>query len=445
VGDNVKLSDVSDFLGNAWYEKSGLFATLLFVTLAVLGALHGAPAGNIIAALVFLYFIICAAWWWSRRPPKTPKNKIGFLVSIACSDDKESQKLHEDFVQPLRNLIKSGKTGHAFHFMVLPQFLAREVVDHEQALSMRLRTRSHFVLYGRVRLRRLGGQEHHVINLEGIVAHKPVSDDVQKQLAVEFAELLPRNLTVAAENDLLTFQVTSEWADVVARYVIGLAAAVSGDLSYAEELFNDAYQRIQVKNHNFPVYHKLTERIPVRISELYQVRILAIAQEWAETRAPNNWEQIEAQLKRLHPVHRTGNPMIFAEAILQFVKYRNVEGALTLLKNASDAENAIWHLNVAFLRAYNDDLKRAAQHYRKAAFFEVDANTVSQVESFMVWVLEQEPQKKAQLHYCLGIFNWRIKGDKIQAKKDLANFLRLSTPTAFGKERQLAEKWIKQL
>ena len=43
----------------------------------------------------------------------------------------------------------------------------------------------------------------------------------------------------------LLFQFTTEWAELVAKYVIGIAAALSGEIDYAETLYQDVLGKIR--------------------------------------------------------------------------------------------------------------------------------------------------------------------------------------------------------
>jgi hypothetical protein len=74
----------------------------------------------------------------------------------------------------------------------------------------------------------------------------------------------------------------------------------------------------------------------------------------------------------------------------------------------------------------------------------VTADVLTQLEDFMCWILEEEPDKY-QFHYCLGFFNWKAKGDNIQGQKDLEKFLELGSEKEFVKERELAKEWIKEI
>lgn len=70
--------------------------------------------------------------------------------------------------------------------------------------------------------------------------------------------------------------------------------------------------------------------------------------------------------------------------------------------------------------------------------------TLSEVEDFIVWVLEEEPDKY-QYHYCLGFFNWKIKGDLHQSVNDFEAFLSNIKQGEFVKERDLAQQWISEI
>ncbi len=74
----------------------------------------------------------------------------------------------------------------------------------------------------------------------------------------------------------------------------------------------------------------------------------------------------------------------------------------------------------------------------------VEPDIIDQVESFLCWVLEQDPEKY-QLYYCLGFFNWKTKGDVVQAEKDFNKFLVAGREGEFDKEKELVEKWVVEM
>lgn len=441
----MNLRETSDFFGRSWFEKRGLVAAILAVTVGLfplllsnIGALWG------IFGTLATNILIAVFWWLSRQPPITPDDKIGFLISISCTDDQESKQLQEDFVRPLRDLLKSGKTGHAFHVMEMPPHISSTTQDIDEAQALRIKCRAHFMIFGRVRLREINGKLVHVLDLEGAVSHNPVPEHISQTLSQEFTELMPRKLHVAKENDLLAFQFTSEWTDIVARYVIGLASAISGDWDYAETLFLDVKSKLHGKSTKFPIYLKLKDRVPLRISELYQARALANYRKWVESKNNDFLLKVEENLTHLALAHQESRETLYLRVILSFVLRGDTNDAIEIIKKIKEPENPLWHLNMAFLLGYQKKLKNAIRHYRIAAEIEISPELLSQVEDFIVWVLQEKPDQP-QLYYCLGFINWKIKGDLVGAIQDLEKFLMSVALLGMEKEMELAEKWIKEI
>lgn len=435
------------FLRKHWYSKEGIVVAEIFSFSALVGFAHLLGLKNLVALILFSIFSLVLFFFWlfSMKPPKTPKNKVGFLISIASSDENDAKKVKEDLVVPLMQLVKSGKAGKSFHFMELPQHLAEKILDPDQAELIRIRSGAHFMLFGRVRKRQLDdGKIHHFFDFEGTVAHQPVSDQVSKSLSAEFSELLPRKIQIPSENDLFSFQFTSEWAHIVAKYIIGIAAACSGDIFYAEKLFDDVRDGLTTKDKSFPVYAKLNERLPIRKAEIYEAMATSIHRQWAISYDPELVPQINDWLDKIDTNHQS-RPAVYAlRAICAFVTHKNVDGAMDFMKKLEQQANPVWNLNMAFLYGYNRDLKHSIQQYRAAAQLLIEIEVINQVEDFLNWAIEENPDQY-QLNYCLGFFNWQVRGDNLQAKNNFLKFLKLCQPNEFLKEKELTSNWISKI
>lgn len=439
------LKDTAQFLEEYWYKKSGLVTAEIGAISAVSALLASTGAGWLTWLFLFLLMLcIYLCWRYTTRPPIVPKNKVGFLVCITCADEKELTTIVEDFIAPLRRLVKSGKAGDTFHFVEMPQHFSRQVIDADSANEMRIRCKAHFMIYGRARRRIINGKEKHIIELEGAVAHQPISDQVQKNLVTEFSELMPRNVHVSTENDLFAFQFTSEWAEVVARYIIGIAAACSGDIKYAEDLYLDVLSRLQNKDQNFPVYRKLKERVPLRLAELYEAMALACLAKWTETHDSSYLTETDDWLDKIDPACKDRDTALNLRAITLFLIRRSVDEAIGLLKKVRDDGNRIWQCNMAFLYAYKGNLKQAIRHYRHASKCNFEQDNFYQIEDFINWILEQEPTKY-QLYYCLGFINWKIKEDRVLALENFNKFLELRIDNEYLQEKDLLANWVDEL
>lgn len=450
--DSNSPGGLADFFNNQWHTNAGVAAALVVTLVTAESLLVGGDAAWWVHLVIqaLLLPLVFVTWWVLRQPPRTPKNKIGFLVSLASEDDSEASRLRQDFLNPLQRLIKSGESGKAFHFIQLPKRFAENIVDEEDALQARIKSRAHFMLYGQVRLRQIGGKEKHVIELEGIVTHKEIPQHLSKSLSTEFSELLPRRVQIDTENDLFSFQFTSEWAEVVAKYIIGVAAAISGDSGYAEQLYRDVLGRLDTKDRTFPVFQKLSDRLPNRIAELYEARANDAYRKWLDGSEP-----LPALIDEFHidlqeaRKYRTvpKDELKYLLAIDAFLHGRDIQAAIDFLKipkGVNSKSKGLWHLNMAFLEGYQGDLKRSSTHYSEAAKCALEIDVLVQVEAFACRVLDFEPDA-CELLFCLGSFNRLVKGDRQQAIKDYESFLKHDCSSAYAKERKLAEKWITQL
>jgi len=443
---SVTLDKIIEHIQNNWHTKISLILSIFVASILEISLLIYSKVDlNFSIVIIFVSVILLiGTWLYAKKIPTTRKGKIGFVVCIACSTDDEEKKIREDFIIPLRQLIATGQTGAAFYFIEIPQYVARTVIVPDDANELRLKCKAHFVLYGRVRLRELNGVMQHFIDLDGVVTHRPITKKVSKSFSDEFAELLPRKIGIPTENDLLTFHFTSEWAIIVAKYVIGIAASYSGDLDYAESLYIDSLEQLQTKDHGFPVYAKLIQRIPKRISELYEARAQVSYLRWSKEHQLSDIQQLEKNLSRIDVSRQMQPRVLNLRAIDLFISKRDAKGALRILKQSSEKNSAVWHLNVAFLFAYSCDLKNALRHYKKAITFPIDSATISQIEDFICVIIEDEP-KKYQLYFSLGYFNWKVKGDKKQAIKDFRKFLSSGSDSEFVSDKELVRSWLTTL
>lgn len=450
MADEFKANEIEKFLTKSWYTPLGLTISLIISNLTLIGLasqLDSMPGWISVTFILACNFIIPIVWILTKRPPKAEHGKLGFLVSISYSDDDESKKLQDDFIIPLKNLVHSGRAGNSISFIELPQRFARNITKNNSQLEIRKISsacRCHFALYGRVRYRKLAGKERLIIELDGIVSHAPIDKSISDQLAAEFTELLPRRVNFDSEIDLIGFDFTSEWVDIVARYIIGIAAAFSGDLDYAETLYLDTKDRLAGKREDFPVYKKITERLPIRISELHEARARMAFHAWTKLRDQNSINLLGRALALVDKTRKEIPEILNIRAIYIVIIEKNASTAIALLKKLKAIEEPVWNYNMAFLHCYHGNLKLAIRHYRKALLKPVNIQIINQIEDFYYWIIAEEPNKY-QLYYGFGFFEWKTKGDLIQAKKDLSQFIKNADSNKYESEIQLANKWLTEI
>jgi hypothetical protein len=439
-------SEIAQFLEQKWFEKSGLGASILVCSIGSVLLLTGESDGIWIRLLVAIVaaVLILAIWLYSRKTPKTKNGHVGIVIAITCESDEESQRFRADFIAPLRSAVQSGISDGRIELIELPRFLATQISDERTALDIIRKARARLIIYGSVRRRGNGTDRFCRMDLRAAVSHNPISLETSKAFGKEFSEILPSSIKIPADQEFVGFTFTSDLTEIVSKYVLGIAAGLSGDLAYAESMFLEVREKLSRKQGKVPTFTKLNERLPVRLAEVYEARANAAYFAWRKAPSQEAVEDIGKYIKAMEGPGIFRLPSYYSiSAIYQFLSDRNVAAALSILKNIRNS-GGIWNLNVAFLNAYKGNLKSATRNYKSSAARDVDSDIIGQVEDFLCVILENEPDKY-QLHFCLGLFNEHIKGDKLRAIADYKVFIASGDAEEFPSERELARNWIMKL
>lgn len=364
---------------------------------------------------------------------------------IAYEDENHGRRLRNDFVARLQSLLHREGPGYPIDLRIQPGAFVEELTNRSAIERFMQQTRGHFLLWGRARQRRLDGEVHHVLELDGWVRHARIQRKVQKKLAGEFQEVFPRNLLIAQENDLFSLRITAAWLEISARYVVALAALVSNDLAYSEQLLRGLETRLKEEKGLPPPLAKIKNRVPLRIGEIVRIRIHRLGLAYQLKRDPELLRQAVPLLDELERYGQTNYSALLHRAQCQFVLDRDVAGALQALERCSKVPDPTWRYSRAFLLAYEGRLSEAGAELRKAFKKDpADPSVPVQSEEFIHIVLEQEPDK-AQLYFLLGAINLKAKDDKASARRDLEAFLTSTDAAAYPREKEVARKWIRKI
>jgi len=418
---------------------SGVLLALARIDLSTVSTLEWVAVG-LSAVIPWL------AWFASRRPPRHKKGSVGFGVAISFEDEDQEARVRADFIDRLEKLLGARSSDSAWDFLEFPQRFARELKGRETAVALAEQARSHFLVFGSSRLRVINGKPTHVLNLEGLVRHVPVAEETSRKLAGEFRDVLPSSLLITQENDLFSLQVTAGWVDAAAQYIVGIAALISGDLDYSEQLLLELEASLgQASGPAPPTIAIIRNRLPTRIAEVLRVRAARASMEYQMTRDTSHLERAEpilARLEKYDPAWYSGHLL---RAICSFVLRRDLSAAHAALDNCTGISDPTWRYSRAFLHAYEGDLRAAWDEYRPAFRQSLAETSVPvQSEEFIHDVLDTEDDK-GHLHFCLGLINHRVKEDLASARRDFARFLSVTDADAFPKEHELAGQWIAQL
>ncbi len=367
---------------------------------------------------------VVGVWWFTHRIPRCPPDKVGIVIAVVADDADEARQIESDFVREIIARFHEEHGASNFHVMVLPPFAAAHVV-HDKRMGFFLeKCRGHLILSGFARRRIVDGKEAHLLQLEGAVRHAPLPKALSEAFAREFGEAFPRKLIIPKDGDVFAFEVGSGWIDLSVRYVVAIAAHLSGDFAYAEGLFLSVERRITETKNLSEILRPIARDIPKRLVGLYDVWRGYLARQYFLRREISTLEktdQVAAKLLDRDPSNYGG---LLTRAMCHFCLRRDVVKARMCLKSCEAVQDAAWRYSMAFLSAYEGNLKKAHDEYRKA--FRAprpDPTLALQCEEAILAVVRDEPEKQ-HLQFCTGLINYNAKEDFSAAKRDFELFLK---------------------
>src|SRR3990172_198044 len=260
------------------------------------------------------------------------------------------------------------------------------------------------------------------MDLHGLVRHAQVANIVSKRFGRDFRQVLPNRLVIAPDGNMFACEFAATHMALVARYVIGTAAALSGDLQYAEQLLLDAEQRLNqiTQQGTAAPISVLLHKVQRRIRELYQQWLGGLVAEYTFRRDIDALREAEQIAKKLEQYAPSDYSLHQCTAICAFVFRKDLAEARLAINKCRAINDAAWRYSEAFLYAYEGDLENAYRSYRKAFQSPLDDPTVpNQCEDFIQTVIDEDPARY-WLHFCLGLINYQGKGDMQAARRDLA-------------------------
>ncbi|MCX5721038.1 MAG: hypothetical protein NT179_03280 [Nitrospirae bacterium] len=278
----------------------------------------------------------------------------------------------------------------------------------------------------------------------GLAQHAPIALDVSKQFSKDIDLAFPRKALIRETEELRGFELARDLVGVASRFILGIASLLSGDPVSAFDLHYGVWtelKRNEEKGLDWPGPKQLT----ARVANVLVVDGLNAADLRFTKKTPNYLEDMRRFLDVVQEIDPSNYSGHLLKGIYLFSSSRDIESAKKEIKKAENSRDAAWLWGLAFLDAYDGRLEDAHKTYQRAFRSLVSDNTALQVETFVVDVLNLEPNKM-QLWYCLGMINYFYKEDLESARKDFSKFLEQAEPSGkFPKSVELAKKYLTEL
>lgn len=438
------LKFIFDLVKSEWHNPITLLFVLVAAAMMILAIDLSKVDVQTVLAIAIVSIGIVIIWKYSNRLPKTNKNKVGFIVAIKISKNMDDEQLKSDFADNIKKLLNRSSYRYQFHFLLYPQHFAKKITTHDDAKKYLIESKGHFILFGHLKQRLINGKQHHILDLDGGVRHRPLPAEWQKQFAKEFGELLPKRMLFKVENDIFSFEITSNLIQLISKYIVGNAAYLSGDFDYSLSLFNDIRKELENQSSRFPSILKIKKKLPEKIVDVNLAKIDQAFENWKLTKDPENLQASLPYFEVIEKLNPNNYSYLLRNAIRYFVIDRNISKAKQEIHKCRHEDNPAWRYSNAFLFAFENDLDFASKQYQEAFRKTENSQLPIEVEEFIIWVLQEHPEK-TQLYYCLGLINYFGKKDFISAIRDFRMFLDLTPSGLFVKQKKEVREYITEI
>lgn len=425
---------------NSFQTVTGLLSAYA-ISILIFAPLHMAIGDDFnfeyVAYVAWFVALTCYWFFYRYRLPRNRKKMVGVVVALVAKD-QDSRKLKKQFVEELRKKFRSSDLQDVFNVISLPDRHAVQITDEQSIKKQNLKIKAHLYLYGEVIKERDGDHDRYFINLDGRVSHLPVPIAVSNELSFDFRQLLPKEFSLSELFGFRCIKATSRIAYLTARYVVGVAAFLSGDPFLAYRLHRDLEIELEAYND----INSEFERTEAEVSkiDLKYIRVLLLklrvlisneAVIIARIYQLNNDEQrCIAHLKVALEKDPNNYSAYLLQAIVYFIYEKNTVAAMKCIKKARKLSRNLsheWRYSEAFILFWNEKFEDAYKSCQKLILHSYlrEDETVNDVETFNLNILEN-CDNKPQLYFWIGFLMLKKRGDMILAKKYFQSFLEKS-------------------
>lgn len=414
-------------ISNNWQNPITIII-LIIVTISFwffsgkLNSLNNLNAYSLFVIMLFEYIL----WYFSTRIKKIQKDNIGIVIAITTENESIQERLRNDFIDNIREVIKSGSYKQ-FQVINLSNYHSKKIKENPQKNCIKYHklTNGTFLVFGHCAKRMHKEKEYYYLKLEASVIHSLIPKPISYAFSGDMSKIFPRDCFVSVTNEILEFKIEAQKMGFSAKYIIGMASFFSKDFitafklhfSLINELEKNSSKHSDSDNVILGIIKSLTINILI-IESIILARIKYVYE--------NNIDKMNYFIEIIQKYEPNNYDAHLLKAIYFFLKSRDIESALNEINKAKSKKDAAWLYSKAFLLAYHgDDLTQVYHVYQQAFKGSAALIVPIEVEEFILKILESEVEK-IQLCYCLGLINFFKKEDYLLANEYFEKFISLA-------------------
>lgn len=377
---------------------------------------------------------------------KNHEGKIQIVFAIVTENDLDNNRLNNDLIAPFYNYLDSRGLSNIFEVSSLNSKDAAQIKDIESSKKYLEKTKKHLIVYGSIKKRK-NPQDTYIFSLDATILHSPIPVLISSNISKDFSEIFPRKVLFPENDELIGFEVTKEWLGIAVRYLVGVAAMVSGNFGLSQKLFSELNDELNKVKDEDPVRNKFRQKLPTRIVE--NSKMICVLLYSAFVKSGNIDTEPIKRSKEFFDIVLSYNPndeqIINIAAIYYYLIENDLDECEKILTSTKRTTEPTWRINLAFVYALKGRLLDAKKMYDKASRHEFGGtNVINDAEVFLTKVIEISPEKN-ELLFCRGYINFKLKGDYALAKKDFDVFIENSGVNTDQEVVRLTTLYLRQI
>lgn len=387
-------------------------------------------------------------WWKRNRYPSFRKGSHGVVIAIKAESSAIALQIDNDFISSLKSYADSTAREEAkLQIIKLPTHHAEKIDSHEAAEKVIRKCKAKLLLWGVAKNRNIDGRENTILELNVIVLHGQIVSTLSDAFRAEIQELLPGRLLVSKENNLIEMEWNAIGVQLAANYIVATACFLSDERKSALPLLKAFLERLKgyevgslpegLRSHIL----LLKKKVNLAIATIYMNWAVEKQLKWRKTRDNSDLQACFDFLMKSEAIVPNQYRVAALGAIYYFVVENDIRKARNILEKWSGSSDASWAFSLAFLHAFEGNLSRASHYYKIAFRRTTNSSVMLEVEEFLEWVLDQNPDK-VQLHYLIGMMQFFERDELEMGKSHFRKFLSGTSPGQFVSQIKEVQRYL---
>lgn len=389
--------------------------------------------------LSWIYLVAMIAWvlfWlWNRFfIPRCNPNTVGLILCIYADTSQVEQALKKDFLLSIKRQLANEGLSTTFETIVIKNHLSQKFNDSNSIKKLHKRTRGCIYIFGEVKKRK-DGVDKYFLSLDGMVLHRPVPQNVSNELSRDFLATLPKGINFNDEFSFRGFQISSDIVLKSVKYIVGIAAYLSGDPFLAiklHELLKNEILSLSIKT---PFDQTIASKINTLLSNEHAVLAVYYF-------GKNDQKNARSHLEIAFILVPTCYRALILDAIIAFSWENDPRRALAVTKKCHGHPMPEWRYNEAFLHFWLGNYTTAWKACEKIKTLAGDQLVSSEVIDFNEQLLKTVD--KSILYFWLG-FNYYFKQNNLPYALQSFEIFEQKADPSMDKLKQKSSAWLLEI